>query len=262
MFVTIINDCTDGNTMGRQATRIATLFPHVAINMVGINNYVEIEAAGNLVDMLDASNGEEGVILVNSAPRHKKKWPNGTPFAYFRHGKTLVVTTIDGYCLSLVKKLGLVKEIMLTDVATVAYAMHEEGHIDKTLADQIATTQFRSYDYMPRLARWVEDGFVVPHEVYSVENVADVPQSVWLIDNFGNAKTTILPEEIGFKPGKKIKTKIGEFTCQTQMRDVAVGDSALIVGSSGIKDKRFVELIVLGGRAGEVYRLKPGDVLI
>ena len=262
MFVTIINDCTDGNTVGRQATRIATLFPTVAITMVGIANYLEIEAAGNLVDMLDASGGEEGIILVNSAPRHKKKWPNGTPFGYFRYKKTLVVTTIDGYCLSLVKKLGLIHEIMLTDVAEVAYAMHEQGHIDKQLATQIATTQFRSYDYMPRLAKWVQDGFVVPHTMYSLDNVPDIPQAVWLIDNFGNAKTTILPEEIDFQPGKKIKTKFGEFTCQTQMRDVAVGESALIIGSSGIQDKRFIELIVLGGRAGDVYNLKPGDVLL
>lgn len=259
MFVTIINDCADGNTVGRQATRLANLFPHTAINLVPINNYVEIEAAGNLVDMLDASEGEEGIILVNSAPRHKKKWPNGTPFAYFWYKDTLVVTTIDGYCLSLVKKLSLVKEIMLTDVATVAHAMADQDNISHDLADHIAKTQFRSYDYMPRLAKWVKEGFDVPHEIYSLDNIPNVPQSVWLIDNFGNAKTTILPEEIGFEPGKKIKTKYGEFTCQTQMKDVAVGESALIVGSSGIENKRFVELIVLGGRAGDKYNLKSGD---
>jgi len=259
MFITIINDCSDGNTVGRQATRIATLFPGVAINMVGINNYVEIEAAGNLIDMLDASGGEEGVILVNSAPRHKKKWTNGTPFGYFWHKKTLVVSSIDGYCLSLVKKLGLAKEIMLTDVPTVAFSMNKQGHIDKNLAEQIATTQFRSYDYMPRLSKWVSDGLDVPHTIYSLEEVEDVPKAVWLIDNFGNAKTTILPEEIDFKNGKKIKTKFGEITCYTHMRDVAIGDSALIIGSSGINDKRFIELIILGGRATDVYKVKAGD---
>lgn len=261
MFITIINDCADGNTFGRQATRLANLFPNTAINLVPINNYVEIEAAGNLIDMLDASDGQEGVILVNSAPRHKKKWKNGTPFGYFRYKNTLVVSTVDGYCLSLVKKLGLANEIMLTDVPTVAQSMYEQGHIDKQLSEQIASTQFRSYDYMPRLARWVLDGFEIPHEQYSFENVADVPQAVWLIDNFGNAKTTILPEEIGFEAGKKIQTRFGEFTCHTHMRDVAIGDPALIIGSSGIYDKRFVELIVLGGRAVDTFNLKSGDLI-
>lgn len=261
MFVTIINDCADGNTFGRQATRLANLFPQTAINLVPINNYVEIEAAGNLVDMLDASGGEEGVILVNAAPRHKKKWKNGTPFGYFRYKNTLIVSTIDGYALSLVKKLGIANEIMLTDVPTVAQAMFEQGHIDKALADQISHTQFRSYDYMPRLARWVMDGFEIPHEIYAFDKVDNVPQAVWLIDNFGNAKTTILPEEIEFEAGKKIKTKFGEFTCHTHMKDVAVGDPALIIGSSGIYDKRFVELIVLGGKAGDKYSLKAGDEL-
>lgn len=258
MFVTIINDCRDGNTMGRQATRLATLFLGAQISTVGINDYVEIEAAGNLIDMLDAANGEEGIILLNAAPRHKKKWPNGTPFGYFRYKKTLVVTTIDGYALSLVKKLGLTKDIFITDVKTVVDAMFAAGHIDQQLHDQIATTQFRSFDYMPRLARWVMDGIDVPNNIYSLNEVEDVPQAIWLIDNFGNAKTTILPEEIDFKPSKKIKTKFGEIECFTQMRDVAVGTSALIIGSSGIKDKRFVELIVLGGRAVDKYNLSSG----
>ncbi len=261
MFVTIINDCRDGNTFGRQATRLANLFPGIAINLVGINNFVEIEAAGNLIDMLDASDGQEGVILVNAAPRQKKKWPNGTPFGYFRYKKTLVISTVDGYTLSLVKKLGLADEIMLTDIPTVARAMFEQGHIDKQLSEQIATTQFRSYDYMPRLARWIMDGFEIPHEKYSFDNIANVPQAIWLIDNFGNAKTTILPEEIGFEAGKKIQTRFGELTCHTHMRDVAVGDSALIIGSSGIDDKKFVELIVLGGNAADTFNLKAGDLI-
>jgi hypothetical protein len=261
MFVTVINDCADGNTFGRQATRLATLFPNTAINLVRINNYSEIEAAGNLIDMLDASNGEEGVILVNSAPRHAKKWPNGTPFGYFWYRKTLVIATIDGYCLSLIKKLNLAPQIMLTDVPTVAQSLLKQGYIDKTLSEQIARTQFRSYDYMPRLARWVIDKWDIPYEQYTFHNVIDVPHAIWLIDNFGNAKTTILPEEINFKAGKKIKTRFGTFICSTQMRDVAVGDSALIIGSSGIADKRFIELIVLGGRAVDTFNLKSGDLL-
>ncbi len=259
MFVTIINDCRDGNTMGRQSIRIANLFPGAQIIPVGISNYVEIEAAGNLIDMLDASDGKEGVILVNSAPRQKKKWLNGTPFGYFKYKNVLVITTVDGYCLSLIKKLGLVKEIFLTDVKTVVTKVCELGKITEEERDRIAKTQFRSYDYMPRLARWLMDGIEIPHEVYSLEHVDDAPKAVWLIDNFGNAKTTVFPEEIGFEAGKTLQTKIGELTCYTQMKDVAVGTKALIIGSSGIGTKRFVEIIVLGGRAVDEFKLQTGQ---
>lgn len=258
MFITIINDCHDDNTSGRQQIRLATLFPGAAITMVGIANYREIEAAGNMIDMLDASSGNEGVILVNSAPRHKKKWPNGTPFGYFWYKKTLVVATIDGYCLSLVKKFRLAKEIMLTDVTTVADSFLQKGKITKELRDQLVITQFRSFDYMPRLACWLMNKEDVPHETYPIESIPNAPKAIWLIDNFGNAKTTLLPEEVGFTPGKRIQTKIGEFTCYTQLRDVAVGEAALVIGSSGIDSNRFVEIIIMGEKASDKYHLETG----
>ena len=69
MFVTIINDCKDSNTFGRQETRASLLFnTHIAT--VGVEYGVTLEAAGNLIDILDASEGAKGVILVNIAPRH------------------------------------------------------------------------------------------------------------------------------------------------------------------------------------------------
>src|SRR6185312_15206020 len=102
MFVTIINDCTDGNTRGRQETRVMRLL-NVPVSYVEIGNYSELEAAGNLIDILDATDGDKGVVLVNSAPRHGrgKKWPNGTPFGYFYYKNTLVITTVAEQTLSL-----------------------------------------------------------------------------------------------------------------------------------------------------------------
>lgn len=261
MFVTVINDCHDGNTMGRQATRISTLFG-LNPSLVAINNYSELEAAGNIIDVLDASNGEEGVVLVNSAPRHKKKWPNGTPFGYFWYKKTLVVTTIDGLCLSLVKKLGLATEIMVTDVPTVVDYMIKEGHLDKELRDTIAKSQFRSYDYMPRLARWVMDGLEVPHEKYSISEVEDAPKAVWWVDNFGNCKTTLLPEDVGFEAGKTLKTKIGDIKCYIQLRDVPVREAAMTIGSSGIGKKRFLEIIVQGKSASDHFDVSVGSEIV
>src|SRR5258706_9528885 len=176
MFITIINDCRDGNTMGRQATRASVLFGGAPITTVGIG-WNELEGAGNLIDMLDASNGQEGVILANVAPRHGrgKKWPNGTPFGYFYYGKTLVVATIAEQMLSLAKKFNVASSLRLTDVPTVVDEMIKKGKLDPSLRNRIAKSQFRSYDYMPRLAKWVIDGEEIPFEEYSFEKVVDVP---------------------------------------------------------------------------------------
>lgn len=261
MFITIINDCSDGNTMGRQSTRVATLFG-LTPSLVGIGNYVELEAAGNLIDMLDASGGGDGVILVNSAPRHKKKWPNGTPFGYFNYKKTLVVSTIDGTCLSLVKKFGILPEINLTDVGTVVDKMISEGHLEPLLRDTIAKSQFRSFDYMPRLAKWIMDGIEIPHEIYPISEVEDSPSAIWWIDNFGNAKTTLLPEEVEHKAGKTIKMSFGELKCYAQLRDVPVGEAGLTIGSSGLGDKRFLEIVVQGKRAVDEFNLKVGQKIL
>lgn len=261
MFVTIINDCHDGNTMGRQATRISTLFG-LNPSLVAINNYSELEAAGNIIDVLDASDGQNGVLLVNSAPRHKKKWPNGTPFGYFYYRKTLVVTTIDGLCLSLVKKFGLIDELFLTDVPTVVDFMIKEGHLDPHLRDTIAKSQFRSFDYMPRLAKWIEDGLDVPNEKYSLNEVEDAGNVVWWVDNFGNCKTTLTREDVDFQPGKMIMTKFGEIKCYVQLRDVPVGEAALTIGSSGLHDKRFLEIIVQGKSAAEHFGIEVGSEVI
>lgn len=247
--------------MGRQATRISTLFGF-SPSLVAINNYSELEAAGNIIDVLDASDGQTGVLLVNSAPRHKKKWPNGTPFGYFYYKRTLVVTTIDGLCLSLVKKLGLVDEIMLTDVPTVVDHMIKEGHLDPHLRDTIAKSQFRSFDYMPRLAKWIMDGLDVPAEKFLISDVEDAPNSVWWVDNFGNCKTTLLPDEAGFEAGKVLKTKFGDIKCYVQLRDVPVGEAAITIGSSGIDKKRFLEVIVQGKSAAEHFKINVGSEVI
>src|SRR3989338_11540829 len=121
MFITIINDCRDANEMGRQCTRASVLFPQANVTFMGINNFSEIEAAGNLVDIMDAGTGDEGIILVNAAPRHGagKNWPNGTPFGYFTHNKKVIATTVAGYTLSLAKKFGLIDKLFITDLPTV-----------------------------------------------------------------------------------------------------------------------------------------------
>ena len=58
MFITIINDSRDGNAFGWQATRAASLFG-CAVSTIGVVD--DLEAAGNVVDALDAGEGREGI---------------------------------------------------------------------------------------------------------------------------------------------------------------------------------------------------------
>ncbi|MCA9372383.1 hypothetical protein KC726_05860 [Candidatus Woesebacteria bacterium] len=264
MFVTIINDCRDSNERGRQMTRSSILFPQANVTFMGVRNFSEIEAAGLLVDTLDASAGEEGVILVNAAPRHGsgKKWKNGTPFGFFHVGKTLVVSTIAGDTLSLVKKFDLLSDLKITDLPTVIDEMVKKGKFDKEDRDRVVRTQFRSYEYSPFLAYWLHNNEHITSEAYSLDEIPDAPKAVWWIDNFGNTKTTVLPEEVGFEPGKQLGTRFGEFTCYSRLKDVPDNESAIIIGSSGYKNKRFLEIIVQGGSASRAFNLYTGMKII
>lgn len=261
MFVAIINDCRDQNAFGRQATRAMALF-NSPVTTIGIEQD-ELEASGNLVDALDASEGEEGVILVNVAPRHGrgKKWPNGTPFGYFTLKKTLVVASVDGLTLSLVKKLGLLREFSLFDLPTVTKLLVDSGDLTENEKNLIVHTQFRSFDFLPRVANWLKEGKDLPSTNYSLDNIPEIPKAIWLIDNFGNCKTTIIPEEVNFEVGKTIKTLIGELTCYNRLKDVPDDEGGLIIGSSGYSDKRFLEIVRQGKNAAKHFNLSVGTSL-
>jgi hypothetical protein len=263
MFITIINDCKDPNAMGRQATRASALF-NTNVATLGIDSFKDLEGAGNMIDMLDGADGDSGIIMVNIAPRHgrAKKWENGTPFGYFRYKNTLVVSTVDGYCLSLAKKFGLIDKAFVTDLPTVIDKMIEMGKFSADYRELVVKTQFRSFDYMPRLAKWLWDGIEVPVEEYSLDEIPETPKAIWWVDNFGNCKTTMLPEEIGFEPGKKIQTSVGELTCYARLKDVPNDEPALIIGSSGLGHKRFLELVVQGKSAAARFNVESGHVLI
>lgn len=271
-FITIINDCFDENVKARLGTRVSSLFGisptiiGVGGNLVSNNSHdpAEYQAAGCLIDTLDAANGEKGIILVNVANRHGKgkKWPNGTPFGYFYINDTLVISTIDGLTLSLVKKLRLINSIQLLDIPKVANKMTKDKIITDALAMQIINTQFRSFEFQPRVAKWLVDGISVPAASYALSHVPQVKSAVWYVDNFGNCKTTILPKEIEFENGKDINTNLGVFKCFTRLRDVPDGNKALILGSSGYKDKRFIELVIQGESAAKEFGLTPSSQVI
>lgn len=247
MFCTIINDCKDENAFGRQATRAAALLG-CPVQTVGVKT--DLEAAGNLIDMLDAAEGGKGVVLVNVAPRNgkAKKWPNGTPFGYFFHGETLIVTSIDGQTLSLVKKLGLVDTIHVFDIPTVMKNVAESGSLSAELANEISQTQFRSFQFTPRAAAWLLNGIDLPATPMPVSEIADAIPGIWWIDNFGNAKTSLLH-------GEEMPIDLPHYE---RLKDVPDGECAIVTGSSGIGNKRFLEIVCQGGNAAKVLGLKIG----
>lgn len=242
----IINDCRDANAKGRQCARVSELL-NIPVSFVGVSS--DIEASGNVVDMIDAFEGKEGVILVNVAPRNgvAKKFQNGTPFCYFYVGKTLVISSIAGYTLSLIKKLGLTEELHLCPPETI---FDDLGILDKK------DTQFRSFELTPKIAQALLSGKKLKTQPISISEIPDLPNCVWWIDCFGNAKTSILDGETEalFVDGKEIKRF-------PRLKDVPDKQTATIVGSSGFGDKRFLEIVINGASASSVFSLESGKLL-
>ncbi|MEI7652826.1 MAG: SAM hydroxide adenosyltransferase [bacterium] len=263
---TIINDCRDSATANREISRVTAL-TGIHPSFVGINDFADLEGAGNIIDTLDAFTGMPGIIIANAAPRHGKgkKYPNGTPFCYFCVGETLVISSIQGSMLSLIKKLRLSRALNLVDIPTVCDAMVANGKLTSAQANQIAGSQYRSFDFEPRLAGWLVDGLTIPSSTHSFDTFAeieDLGHVVWLVDNFGNCKTTILPEEIGFEEGKKIQTHFGLATMYRQLRSVPDGELALTTGSSGYGADRFIELVIQGQSAAKKYGIEVGTKIL
>lgn len=263
MNVTIINDCHDDNVRGRQQARVAALLG-CSTNFLGVDSYGDLSAAGHIIDVLDAVGNVESAMLVNVAPRHgkAKKWQNGSPFCHFKVGKTTIVSTFDGATLSLLKKLELVESVLLMDTLAVTKKFHMDGVVSEDEIDGIANSQFRSFDFTPRVLKYLLDGHETPATVVRMSDVPDAPHAVWWIDNFGNVKTTLLPEDVGFEPGKRVTLSCGDFLCYKQLRDVPDNEAGLIIGSSGFGRQRFLEVVVQGQRADENMNLTVGDEIL
>ena len=268
MFVTIITDCRDNNAINRLSTRAAWLFGTPA-TFVGVSDFhtpenEELQAGLNLVDALDASQGSQGVVMVNVAHRHGKgkKWPNGTPFAYFKYKDTLITSTLDGYALSVAKKLGLIDELFVTDIPTVLEAMIQENVFPAEHKERVMKTQFRSYEYQPRLTHWLFEGRNVPSEKVDLQEIPDLEPFVLSTDNFGNCVTSLLPEEVGHESGKIIETTVGPIQCYERMKDVPNGETGFIVGSNGIDHSRFLSITIQGQSAAKTHNLIAGSRIL
>ena len=267
MVITIINDCKDRNAEGRQVARASSLFA-CPVNFVSVSSNLDefstLEASGNILDIFDAMDGREGVLLVNVAPRSgkAKKWENGTPFCYFFYDKMLVVASIDGFVLSLVKKFGLVDFVNLMDIPVVLEEMIEKKYISENLKNHITNTQFRSFDFVPRVAKYIYDNKSANSKKVSISEIADAPKTVWWVDNFGNCKTTLLKEDLDIDDEGFVNLKIGKIKFYEKLKDVPNGEPALIVGSSGLGENRFVEIVLQGKRADKSFNISVGSDIL
>jgi len=263
MYVTIINDCCDEGTMNRQVVRAATLFPEAHISHVAVGNYADTEASGLIIDTLDAALDEPGIILANVAPRHgkAKKWPNGTPFGHIKYKNTHIFATVDGLTLSLLTKYGLAQDVEVYDIPTVLDSVIKQGKLDESMRAMITNTQFRSYEFLPRVARWYLDGVDLPFDSQPLSDFLPAPLVIWFVDNFGNCKTTAWGSDIGHEPGKMVQTNFGKIMCYASLKDVPDKAEGLTLGSSGYGEHRFVELVVQGASGAAHFGAKVGDLL-
>lgn len=267
MFTTIITDCWGENEKGRQIARYNSLGLGPT-DLIGISsdfsNDATIEGGADVIDIIDASAGKKGNIILNVAPRgNKKDGGNGTHFAYYYYKSTLLITTVKAYCLSFIKKFDLVNSVQVVELSEVLNYVFREGLIDRYQKDYIVKSQFRSFDFVPKLARWLADGVNVPSDKMDLKSIPMPPDCIWHIDAFGNAKTSILSRDVGFKPGEKVKTNFGTYKFYLRLKDVPQGETAIYVGSSGFEDGRFLEIATQGieGSAADTLKIKTGDPL-
>ena len=259
MNITIINDCLDANATGRQIARTSSLLGD-SVSFIGVSN--DLQAAGNIIDVLDALENNPSIILVNVAPRNgkAKKWPNGTPFGYFWHKKVLVLASIDGLTLSFVKKFKLTKFVTILDVPKTLDQLIAGGALQNNLKNRIIKTQFRSFDFLPRVAEYLSSGKKLTGKKLHIRDISDAPPAIWWIDNFGNCKTTLLQNEIKYK--NRFLAKFKKLFYFERLKDVPDKTPALILGSSGLGEKRFLEVIVQGGSAEKEFKISVGDAIM
>ena len=248
-------DCKDPNALTRLTARLLSLFPDSPVHAVGTDS--DIEAAGCILDTLDAIRITDtpSIIIGNLAPRADKHYKNGAPFYLGYIGNTILIATKT--CFSLVAKYHLIEKIQETDVETVCREFLPEAE-----ALRIANSQFRSFEYVPRLAHWAHDKKDIPR----VESeVTPLPHNqIWWVDNFGNCKTTITKDEL---QDKIVHDKIAfslnnqyiEIKFYQKLSDVPVGETAIIIGSSGYENRRFAEITIQGKSASKELEIVPGS---
>lgn len=244
LLISIITDCHDANVRLRQEIRYATLIAGSKPTCYGIDQR-PMQAAGCIIDALDAGRDSNQIIVANVAPRQHKQYKNGCPFSFVHVGNAIVIGTPGVF--GLLKEFGLATEVQETDVYEVC-----SKFLDEKEAHRIAESQFRSFEYLPLLAKWIHEGKEIPAQRVSIESYEK--PCVWFVDNFGNCKTTATEQS-------QLSTEYQKVPFYKRLADVPVGEMAVIQGSSGYMDTRFLEIVVQGKNASEIQGLSVGNTV-
>ncbi len=238
--IAVFTDCHDTNARARQEVRYRALLPMHDVTVYPVLS--EQEAAGCIIDALDASLGVPVIIVGNVAPRGVTHDENGCPFSYTKVGDAIIIGTPNVF--QLLPQFGAAKSVEQTDVyrASVTYLPESE-------ARRIANSQFRSYEYLPHLASWLHAGRQVPATTVPISPSESA--FVWCVDNFGNMKTSAT-DITELSPTFRALPFIPRLT------DVPHHTAAVTVGSSGLRDKRFLEIVISGKSAKEHFGLTVG----
>lgn len=260
-----LTDCTDTNAVARLATRLSALLGRQAQILPLDGTRPELMAAMTLVDVLAATRLTGGspircTALINIAPRDDES-PNGLPFCYFMVDTNLIVTTMNPELLSFAGRHLGVTAVSVTDVRMAMEAAASWAAFSVSEVEAIINSQFRSLWFMPLLTKWIQEGRPIPARQEPIIEVFD-KHVVAVVDNFGNCKTTCLPEDAGFIVGARLKVRspqgIREITCYERLVDVPRGEAGLTIGSSG---HGFIELVVNGASAAAIFGMDAGDTV-
>jgi len=234
----------------------------------------DIEAAGNIIDQLDASDQNPTIIIANIAPRTNHSWwlknskgqfniyENGTSFCYFWVKNKLIISTIDGLTLALVKKINITSNINVIDIRKTLSIMHKNNLITSYQKNYISNSQFRSFDFIPRVVELLLKKINPISKKLSITKIPDCPNAIWWIDNFGNCKTTLFKKDIIISKDGKIQTKFGQFPFFSHLSKIPSSMTAIVEGSSGVGESVFLEFLTQGKNTAKQYSIKIGDNFI
>ncbi|MBI5230184.1 MAG: hypothetical protein HY981_02730 [Candidatus Magasanikbacteria bacterium] len=255
--IAIVSDC-GGQAMSRMMTRYHALHPDAVC--VPYESASLLEAAGNIVDAIDALDGRAGAVVCNSAPRRDARSTNGSAIVYVQLGQATIISTI--------RSLGLLKKLIPN---LHAQAVDVDAFI-QALGVERDTFNFRGLEVIPRILCSLRDGCNMESVSTLHDKFPTVEPCVWLIDTIEgrptNLKLSILQYEAPwFVPGQTISIQFGAmpkrmFTCFERLTHIPDEEAGIYEGSSGLGTRRFLEVAVMGDSAAARFTVLKSGMLV
>ena len=257
--IALVTDCGT-QAKGRMALRLSTLFTSAYIN-TDFESGSPLEASGNLADALDAllpfdNDLPDGncAVLCNSAPRQRAREQNGSRIAYGKVGRAHLIATV---CT-----LGLLRKVY-PDLTVCS--IDSDAFVHAYCDSRRQRFNFRGLEVIPLLLYAISSGGnddLLGSASTPLDSFMDFEPGVWHIDQIEgqrtNLKLTYLRDEFeGLKPSKKVRIDIYgqdgsiELPFYERLTDIPSDQIGIYESSSGLGDRRFLEIAVMGGSAAE-----------